>query len=610
MTNRFSLKKFSHFIENIAVIIKLVWQTYPGSFAGYALAIVFEGCMPLAMAWIIKLLFDALAQSLAKGGDIQWSYLIELLIIQVILTIASQVIPAVQNYWNVELGRRLEQKITSIIYGKVNSFVGIAYFENPELHDTLRLAEQGAQQSTMGMLGGIRHIGQGIVTLISFLGVLLAFNPLLLGLVLLSALPKLYMQFKFGTQRFNMAFELSPQQREKYYYGHLISSSEAAKEIRLFNLGNFFLNRILRLYETIQKSERHQQLYELRWNLFLEILSSLIAGSIFILVVLQAFMGRLSLGDVTLYISTAEMVGAALTEIIFSISGLNQNALFYNYFEKLMALPQPLPLAKSPRPIKNPEKGIELRHLSFRYSERHPWVLRDVNLLIPAKQSLALVGLNGAGKTTIVKLLSRLYDPVEGQILWDGIDIREFDPIELRRQLGVVFQDFMHYDLTAQENIGLGDLQHMENIERVRQAAMKAGIHERMEQLPQGYETQVSLMFGGKDKDGVNVDLSGGEWQKIALARMFMRNANFLILDEPTAALDAQAEYDIYNRFVELVAGKTSLLISHRFSTVRMANWIAVLEDGKVREYGSHNQLMALGGRYMELYNMQANRYQ
>jgi ATP-binding cassette subfamily B protein len=610
MSNRFRLQNFSHFIENIVVIVRLVWQTYPGSFVSYAFIIVFEGCMPLATAWIVKLLFDSLAQSLTEGRDIQWSYLIKLLVIQVILTLASQAIPLVQNYWNGELSRRLERKIASLIYGKANSFVGIAYFENPELHDTLRLAEQGAQQNTMGMLGGIRHLGQSIVTLISFLGVLFAFNPLLLGLVLLAALPKLYMQFKFGTQHFNMALQLSPQQREKYYYGYLISNSEAAKEIRLFNLGNFFLNRILKLYETIQKSERHQELYELRWNLLLQILSSLIASCIFILVVVQAFMGRLSLGDVTLYISTAEIVGAALTEIIFSISGLNQNALFYTYFEKLMALPQPLPLAKHPRPIQKLEKAIELRHLSFRYSERHPWVLQDVNFKIPAGQCLALVGLNGAGKTTIVKLLARLYDPVEGQILWDGVDIREFDPVELRGQLGAIFQDFMHYDLTAQENIGLGDVQHVENLERVQQAATKAGIHERMEQLPQGYQTQISLMFGSREQDGVNLDLSGGEWQKIALARMFMRNANFLILDEPTAALDARAECDVYNHFLELVSGKTSLLISHRFSTVRMADWIAVLEEGKIIEQGSHDQLIAKGGKYAELYNMQARRYQ
>ncbi|RPI95300.1 MAG: ABC transporter ATP-binding protein [Chloroflexi bacterium] len=607
---RTAISNISQYVNSIGKSIKLIWQTYPAALLGLSIIVVLQGGMPLAMAWIIKLLFDALEKGLSSNDSIPWAYLAELLIIQAILALGSQALSATQSYLNAELVRRLTIRINSIVYEKVNSFVGIAYFEDPNLYDTIRLAQEGAEQSTFGIIDGMMSLGQGLVTLISFLGVLLAFNPLLALLVFLSALPHLYTQIKFGYQRFGLAFGLSPQHRERFFYSSILSNPEAAKEIRLFNLGSFFLKRLLRLFEFTQNAERQQQLHETRWNLILSVFSSLVSWIIFVVVVLQAFSKQISFGDVTLYISTAEAVNSALIGIVVSLSGLNQDALFYTYFQKLLALPQPIPLASHPKTMRDLEDRIEFRHVSFRYSERHPWVLHDVSFIIPAGQCLALVGLNGAGKTTIVKLLTRLYDPVEGQILWDGIDIREFDPIELRRQLGIVFQDFMHYDLAAQENIGLGDVQHIENIERVRQAAMKAGIHERIEQLPQGYQTQVSLMFGGKDKDGVNVDLSGGEWQKIALARMFMRNANFLILDEPTAALDAQAEYDIYNRFVELVAGKTSLLISHRFSTVRMANWIAVLEDGKVTEYGSHNQLMALGGRYMELYNMQANRYQ
>jgi ATP-binding cassette, subfamily B, bacterial len=239
-------------------------------------------------------------------------------------------------------------------------------------------------------------------------------------------------------------------------------------------------------------------------------------------------------------------------------------------------------------------------------------VLRSIDLNFPAGKCLALVGLNGAGKTTLVKLLTRLYDPIEGQILWDGVDICEFDPVELRSRMGAIFQDFVRFDLAAFENIALGDVSKLSNgskpfVEKLaREAARKAGIHDTIEKLPQGYDTILSRWLA---EDGHGVDLSGGEWQKIALARMFMRDADLLILDEPTAALDVQAEYDIYSRFVELMSSKTSLLISHRFSTVRMADVIAVLEDGSIIEYGGHEELLARAGTYAKLYNMQADRY-
>jgi ATP-binding cassette subfamily B protein len=321
---------------------------------------------------------------------------------------------------------------------------------------------------------------------------------------------------------------------------------------------------------------------------------------------LQAFGGKLSIGDVVLYTSAVANVQTALVGLVGVLSNINESVLFYGRYTNLLALPQPLRTSSSVQAVPPLKSGIELRNVSFRYSDYQPWVLRNLDMFIPAGQCVALVGLNGAGKTTLVKLLTRMYDPTEGQILWDGIELSMFDPSDLREHIAAILQDFTRYHLTAKENIGLGEIKNSEDMASIHRSAMAAGIHSTIESLPAGYATILSKWLA---EDGQGVDLSGGEWQKMALARMFLRQADMLILDEPTAALDAQAEYDIYGHFVDLMAGRTSLLISHRFSTVRMADVIVTLKNGRITEYGSHDKLMALGGTYAKLYNMQAEKY-
>jgi ATP-binding cassette, subfamily B, bacterial len=372
-------------------------------------------------------------------------------------------------------------------------------------------------------------------------------------------------------------------------------------------LGDWLLTRLSQILLELHEMKRRQEIREIKWQFPIYLLSKVVASGAFIFIAVQAVRGLLSIGDVTLYMGAVSSVQGTLSHIIFALAGINENVLFYRQYMRLMALPSDIPTPAAAQPVPPLRQGIELRNVSFRYAKSRPWVLRHANLFIPAGQCLALVGLNGAGKTTLVKLLTRLYDVSEGAILWDGIDIRHFDPAALRQQMGVIFQDFARYNLTLRENIGLGDVAHLDDEARIRQAGRQAGLADVIQKLPRGYDTVLSRWL--VEEADAGGDLSGGQWQKVALARLFMRQAALHILDEPTAALDAQAEHEIFEQFVTLTAGRTSLLISHRFSTVSMADLVAVIENGRITEYGSHADLMAAGGSYARLYRLQANKY-
>jgi ATP-binding cassette subfamily B protein len=388
------------------------------------------------------------------------------------------------------------------------------------------------------------------------------------------------------------------------YMTDLVTTDTFAKEISVFTLADFFTGRFRRLsdayYDEQQRLVVRRYLAGFAWGS----LTILVSSGTYLYVALLAVHGRLTLGDLTLYTGAATSVQNNFQGLLSGLSSMYENNLYLNTLFDLLAVRPQMPRPADPVPVRRPfEQGIEFRNVTFRYKNAEHPALRDVSFTIRPGETIAVVGRNGAGKTTLVKLIARLYDPESGQVLVDGHDVRDYDPDELRSQIGVIFQDYVTYHLSARENIGVGRVEQIEDLEAVQYAADRGGATSLIDRLPEGYEALLGRWFDQGHQ------LSGGEWQKVALSRAFMRDAQILILDEPTAALDAKAEYELFARLRALTQGRTAIYISHRFSTVRMADRILVIENGVLVEQGSHAELMALNGRYAELFTLQASAY-
>jgi ATP-binding cassette subfamily B protein len=594
-------------------MLVLAWKAQPLCLAALLTLQLFEGLIPLALAFVSKYIFDILAHVLRGGSFPQvMQGLIFLLILQAAIVLVRQFTAPLREYLQAELGRHLTLAIRYSLYHKLNSLAGLAHFEDPGLHNSLQVVGSRVQFAPMQALQMFVTVVQSFISLASFFGILIALSPVLAVVLLVAVVPHFLVQLRLSRQQFRLFIDTSSQERRASYYGQVLSWVEYAKEIRLFGIGDYFLRRFIDATKLIYRAQHRFQLKELRLQGALALLSSVTGTAAFVMVVWQTFSGHISLGEMVFYIQAVESVQNTLLTLSFSLSRFNEDILYYRQYTQILALSDRIVHPPAPQPVPLLEHGITFRNVWFRYSEQHPWIVRDLNLFLPAGKCLALVGLNGAGKTTLVKLLTRLYDPTEGEILWDDLDIRQFDPVQYRRHLGAIFQDFARYDLSAQENIGLGEANQIENLSAIQAAARKAGVHERIEVLPQGYQSILSRWLADEADDETGdsgVDLSGGEWQKLALARMFLREAQVIILDEPTASLDAAAEYDLFEQFRSLMRGQTSLLITHRFSTVRMADHVAVLEQGQISEYGTHDQLLADDRTYARLYRMQAENY-
>jgi len=590
---------------NIRRAFVLVWQAHPASSLGMMACTLIGAGLPVAQAWVGKLIVDAVVTAIRSGGSAEAgiSSILPLLLMEFILVVIQAANSQARNFAEHILHARINITINSTIIRKALE-LDLAHFENAEFYDKLQNARREADWRSLQIVNGGFFLIQNIITLVSFAGLLIRFSPWLAAILFLATLPAFLAQTQYAELSFRVISWRAPEARRLHYLEHLLTDYEAVKEVKLFNLGEPLLGRYADLFWKFLREDQgiaqKRSLASFTWGL----LATLSYYGAYAWIVWRAVGNTITLGDMTLYIGIFRSSQNMFEGILYGLTGLYENGLFMSNLFAFLELTPSMRVAASPlRPPKDITRGIEFRNVSFKYEGHDEYALHNVNIHIEPHEKIALVGPNGAGKTTLIKLLTRLYDPTEGQILLDGVDLRDYDLRELRQRIGVIFQDFVRYHLAASDNVGFGQIEALEDRPRIIGASEKSGAHSIINTLPQKYDTVLGRWFS-KGRD-----LSGGEWQKIALARAFMRDCEVIVLDEPTAALDAENELRVFQQFRKLTEEKIAVIISHRFSTVRMADRIFVIEEGRVTEEGSHDALLALGGLYAKLFTLQAESY-
>ncbi|MEW2501776.1 ABC transporter ATP-binding protein [Amycolatopsis sp. NPDC047767] len=588
-------------VRGLPKVARLTWQASPTLTILLALVTLLSGLLPTATAYIAKLLLDAVVAAIQhKGttGDI-----VRITLFQFGVLAATAISSAITSIAQTLLQERMTLTIRHQVMDHASK-LQLAYFEGSTSYDMLRQAAQEAPTRPLSMMTSALGLVRTAITFSSMIALLVSISPLLALVALLAPIPAFISQSKYGSRAFWLTFLMSPIKRRMDYLSSLVTTDTYAKETKLFGLGPYFVERFRQLgvvsYERQRRLTVRRNVSSTSWGL----LSTLAGSAIALYIALEAVGGRLTLGDLALYTAAATSVQASVSGLFTAFSGMYENNLYLDTLYRFLDTSPEIVAPDSPLPLPSTVEGhIRFESVSFTYPGAEEPALDGVSFEIRPGETVAVVGRNGAGKSTLFKLLCRLYDPTGGRILLDDVDIRRYDPDELRTQISAMFQDYVTYQGTAAENIGLGDLHRLEDRPHIEDSARRAGADERIERLPSGYDSPLGRWFDQ------GVSLSGGEWQKIALARAFQREAPILILDEPTSALDAQAEHDLFARLRSLAAGRTTLYISHRFSTVRQAERILLLDHGKVAEYGTHEELMAAKAGYAELFTLQAQAY-
>ncbi|MFI7633497.1 ABC transporter ATP-binding protein [Nonomuraea sp. NPDC049400] len=584
----------------------LIWRAAPLHIVVFLMTALLSAVAPVVVAWFTKLALD----ELVSPGPL--AILVGLAAGLAVAGMLGALFPQVGYYLRSEIDRRAGLRANEELFAALDRLTGLSEFENPDFLDRLRLAQQSAAMPG-NLVDQATQVGRQSISVLGFAGSLAVINPWFTVIVLVSAIPALIIELRLSRQRAAMLWKIGPVDRRQFFYRQLLSSVAAAKEIRLFGLGAFLRGRMRHELEAANSARREMDRQDLILQGVLALLATLVSGGGLMWVMTSAYGGAVSIGDISIFIASVASIQAGINGIVGGAANSHQQFLLFAHYVGILEEATKSPEPQEGHSISTLQQGVEFRDVWFRYSDDHPWILQGMSLFIPAGQATALVGKNGAGKSTIVKLLCRFYEPTRGSIHWDGVDISTVPARDLRDRLGVVFQDFMSYEFTAGDNIAVGDLSALDHPERLESAARQAGVHDHMMNLPFGYETLLTRSFFNDLTDGdvqAGVILSGGQWQRVALARAFLRaDRDLMILDEPSSGLDAEAEHDMHSRLNQIRKGRTSVLISHRLGTVRDADRIVVISDGVVAEEGSHAELLDIDGVYRRLFALQAGGY-
>ncbi len=584
--------------------VELVWSSAPRwTIASFAL-IVLQGVLPLAALYLMKLIVDSVTAGVAASDKSTYFMgTLSLIVLAGITALLASLSRSIGTAVSEAQSAQVSDYVQDVLHSK-SIEVDLEYYETPKYYDTLHRAQSDALFRPVRIVSGLFQVGQAMASLLAMAFLLVSLSWILAFALALAAVPAALVRTKFAGETYRWQRSRTPKERYAWYLHWLLTGGDYAKEIRLFDLGSFFKSQYHDLRRVIREERLKIIFSRSVYDLLAQSLAVIIVFGSLAFIAYRTVQGILTLGDMVMYFGAIQQSQSLLSTFLTGLAGLYEDSLFLTNLNEFLVLKPTVIDPADPKDVPCPMKeGIVFEHVGFSYNGSQDEVLKDIDLLIKPGQTVALVGENGSGKTTLIKLLCRLYDPIVGRITIDGLDLRDFKTSDLRKMISVIFQDYARYNLTARENILFGCTNRSAGMKEVVQASELSGADRVISCLERGYETVLGKWF----EDGV--ELSIGEWQKVALARAFARDAQIIILDEPTSALDARAEDEVFQKFKQLAEGRTAIIISHRLSTVKMADVIYFLKDGRIAESGSHDELVGRAGQYAQLFEVQARHY-